>query len=398
MSAIVHTIKNVKARIVIVTPYYTYPDVVGGAEIFTRTLARELAHKGFEVHLVAARGTKYSSGLKEGVICHAYRVPRIKGITLFANLQIFREIIKIKPNICIGISHRCLPALHLFKRLTGIKYAVRLIDPHFYKIILHEWPKSKGYSVHYILNLLMYRLTRHECIFIVQNNEMYKGLKRLGIAKIYLIQNPIEPEFFDAFYSRKINVDNYNIIFVGRLVSQKGVDLLVKAFAKLTEKVPEARLILVGDGPEKSHLQCLAEKLGVIGKIIFSGFVHHSKIRDFLHEASVFVLPSRSEGLPNALLQAMAAGLPCVATSVGGVPDIIKDGVNGILVPPEREDLLAEALEKVLLDKNMARRLGEEARRSVLHLRLDRIVDSYSKLITEILSSQLMDGCYGKKL
>jgi len=379
---------SVNARIAIVTPYYTYPDVIGGAEIFTQTLAQELAHKGFEVHFVAAKGAKYSSGLKKGIFCHAYEVPRIRGVTLFANLQIFKELLKIKPNLCIGISHRCLPALYLYKRLTGTNYAIRLIDPHFHKIILREWLKSKSHSIHYILNLIMYRLTRHECIFIVQSNEMCKGLKRLGIAKIHLIQNPIEPEFFNLFHSRNINAGNYNILFVGRLVPSKGIDILIKAFAKLIEKVPATRLILVGDGPEKSRLQHLTRENGIAGNVIFTGFVPHSKVCDFLREASVFVLPSRFEGLPNALLQAMAAGLPCVATSVGGVPDVVKDRVNGILVLPEREDLLTEALEMVLLDKNLARRLGENAHRSVSHLRLDSIVDSYCKLITEILNSQ----------
>jgi glycosyltransferase involved in cell wall biosynthesis len=152
------------------------------------------------------------------------------------------------------------------------------------------------------------------------------------------------------------------------------------------ERIPEARLFLVGDGPEKSHLQYLAERMGITGRIIFTGFVPHSKVRDFLREASVFVLPSRFEGLPNALLQAMAAGLPCVATNVGGVPDVIENGINGILIPPGREDLLAEALEKVLIDQDLARRLGENAHRSVSRLRLDRIVGSYHRLIIEMLS------------
>ena len=385
MSTRASMIKNIKARIAIVIPFYTYPDVVGGAEIFTQTLARELARKSFEVHLIAARGTKYSSGLKEGVFCHAYRVPQIRGITLFANLQIFKELLKIKPNIIIGISHRCLPALYMFKRLTGINYAIRLIGPHFYKILFRERLKSKSY-IHYILNLMMYKLTRYECIFIVQNSEMDKALKQLGITKIRVIQNPIEPEFFNLFYSRNIDARNHNIVFVGRLVQEKGVELLVRAFAKLVERIPEARLFLVGDGPEKSHLQYLAERMGIAGRIIFTGFVPHSKVRDFLREASVFVLPSRFEGLPNALLQAMAAGLPCIATSVGGVPDVIENGINGILIPPGREDLLAEALEKVLIDQDLARRLGENAHRSVSRLRLDRIVGSYHRLIIEMLS------------
>jgi glycosyltransferase involved in cell wall biosynthesis len=96
----------------------------------------------------------------------------------------------------------------------------------------------------------------------------------------------------------------------------------------------------VGDGPERPRLQRLSKELGVLEKVTFTGFVPHSKVPEFLRKASVFVLPSRFEGLPNALLQAMAAALPCVATSVGGVPDVIKDGVNGILVPPNARTCL----------------------------------------------------------
>lgn len=362
-----------------------YPDVIGGAEIFTSLLSRELAKKGFKIHLITARGAIFNSGFANGVYTYAYWLPPFKGKSLIANFQIFRILLKIKPAVCIGISHRCLPALKLYSRLTKTPYVVRLIGPHFYKILCKELNIFKKHPIHYVINLVIYKLTRSDCAFICQNQEMYDSLMKLGISNVYLIPNPVEPVYFNI----EPRIDGYNILFIGRLAQQKGVDVLFRAFIKIANEIPESKLILVGDGPFRDFMQKMVENSGIGDRIILVGFVPHSEIVKYLHNASVFVLPSLFEGLPNALLQAMAAGLPCIATNVGGIPDILIDKVNGILVPPKRDDLLAEALKKVLLDKHLAVQLGENARKTVLHLKIDNIINLYANLIKKLMGKNV---------
>ena len=112
-------------------------------------------------------------------------------------------------------------------------------------------------------------------------------------------------------------------------------------------------------------------------------------VRDLLAEAEVFVLPSRWEGMPNALLEAMACGLPCVATRVSGTEDILRDGENGLLVEPEQPEPLADALRRVLVDATLALRLGQAARATVVErYAVTRIVDQCLALYQSLLDEQ----------
>jgi glycosyltransferase involved in cell wall biosynthesis len=380
-------------KIAFVIAGFAYPDVVGGAELFTHKLTQSLAKRGFEVHLIAAKGPSFRGGFNKGVYRHSINIGgRLLPFVSFLlfSLGALIKLLKVKPDVCVAImGHSIVPCMiygHTLKkpvivRWAGMDYLTIKSDANKDLIKLFRLSFKDV-----LFSKVIARATKNSVHHIVLDYDMKRELLELGVPseKIYLIPNYVSDDFFTVTPS----YDNFNIVFVGRLVPEKGVDLLIRAFAKLAEKVPVAKLILVGDGSEKPCLQRLAKELGVLEKVTFTGFVPHSKVPELLRKASVFALPSRFEGLPNALLQAMAAALPCVATSVGGVPDVIKDGVNGILVPPEREDLLAEALETVLLNKALAMRLGENARRSVSHLRLSSITDFYHKLIVEILNTQ----------
>jgi glycosyltransferase involved in cell wall biosynthesis len=383
-----------RPRIAFIVAGFAYPDVVGGAELFVHKLSVGLAKKGLKVYLIAARGPYFRTGLEQGVYRRSVYVGKrwyYFGPSYFLfSLTTLIELLKVKPAICVAIMGQSFVPCMIYSRMLNKPVIIRWAGTDYLTIKRHINGDSRS-SLHLtikdvLLQTIVMGLAKHRAHHVVLDRDTMKALLKFGESneRIHLIPNYITDEFFTVTPS----YDGFDIVFVGRLIKLKGADLLIKAFAELIVRVPAARLILVGDGPEKSNLQCLAEKLGLIRKIIFNGFVPHSKVRDLLREASVFVLPSRFEGLPNSLLQAMAAGLPCVATAVGGVPDVIKDGRNGVLVPPEREDLLAEALETVLLDKNLARKLGKNARCSVSHLRLERIVDSYYELMSEMLDGQ----------
>jgi glycosyltransferase involved in cell wall biosynthesis len=150
------------------------------------------------------------------------------------------------------------------------------------------------------------------------------------------------------------------VLSVGRLSHEKGHECLIRAAAEWRGR---ARLVIVGDGPERSALEKLARKLHCADSVVFAGMT--PRVAPFYGIADVFALPPLSEGSPNVLLEAMSAGLPIVATHVGGVPEIAADGVNSLLVPPDDAQALACAATMLLEDRALAERLGRRAQVAV---------------------------------
>jgi glycosyltransferase involved in cell wall biosynthesis len=150
---------------------------------------------------------------------------------------------------------------------------------------------------------------------------------------------------------------------VGRLTEIKRQDLLIRAFGLMLDRAPDAHLLIVGDGPLGGELRRLADSLDLGDRVHFAGYEPHPEV--YLAEMDVFALSSRSEGMPLAVLEAWAAGLPVVATHVGGLPELIQDGQTGILVDTDDEAPLAEALVGLIADPSRARQLGDNGRRRV---------------------------------
>ena len=156
--------------------------------------------------------------------------------------------------------------------------------------------------------------------------------------------------------------DEAVILAVGRLSYEKGIADLLRAAAVLsnTKGVPNFRLVLVGDGPEREALARLASRLGIEGKLTMAGFQRDTK--PYYSIATLMAVSSHTEGSPNVVLEAMAAGLPIAATAVGGIPEILKEGLTGLMVPPRNPDAMASAILRILTDPEMRLRLGAAAR------------------------------------
>ena len=155
------------------------------------------------------------------------------------------------------------------------------------------------------------------------------------------------------------------VLTAARLTPWKGVNRLIAALPAWREAVPGTNLVIVGDGPERANLERLAHEVGVAEAVTFVGQVPHEWMPLYLRAADVFVLYSGYEGLPHVVLEAMAAGVPVVASRKGGIPEVIEDGVTGLLVEWGDETVLADTVERVLCDAALARRLGEAGRARV---------------------------------
>jgi glycosyltransferase involved in cell wall biosynthesis len=158
-----------------------------------------------------------------------------------------------------------------------------------------------------------------------------------------------------------IPADRPLLLFVGGLHHRKGADVLFRAVASLPPS--GFRLLVCGEGESEDDLRALAAELGVSDRVRFLGYCRD--VPGLMAAADLFVLPSRWEGCPMVILEAMAAGLPIVATAVGGVPELIRDGQEGLLVPPDDAVTLAGAIHELLNDPARARRLGRQARTRV---------------------------------
>ena len=154
------------------------------------------------------------------------------------------------------------------------------------------------------------------------------------------------------------------VLFVGSLIARKGVDTLLRAFAALASDLPEYRLVLAGEGPEQANLAALAESLGVAARVEFAGFLPQAGIAARMRQARLFVLPSNEEGQGVVLLEAMASGLPVVASSVGGIPEVVVEG-TGRLFPAGDAAALAGQMRAVLTGPALWRQLGAAGRRHV---------------------------------
>lgn len=169
------------------------------------------------------------------------------------------------------------------------------------------------------------------------------------------------------------------IITVGRLAPVKGQAVMLDAIAELARRGVAAHLTIAGDGPERDQLERRTAKLGLGDRVEFTGPVGHSRLSDLYAAADVFCTSSFAEGLPTVLMEAMATGLPTVATRIMGVPELVEHGVTGLLVPPARADLLADALEQLASQPAERREMGEAGRRKVIEERDPR--DSGRRLL-----------------
>ena len=193
-----------------------------------------------------------------------------------------------------------------------------------------------------------------------------QGLRRDNITVLHNFVKPFvrpsEAEVRNARHIFGLADEDAVILAAGRLSKEKGFADLVAATAQLASMgdLPAFRVVIVGDGPDRDALTRQAEALGIGDKVVFAGF--QRDMAPYFAMARILALPSHSEGSPNVVLEAMAAGLPIAATNVGGVPEIIENRTTGLLTPSGDPAAMAAALHELLTDTELGQRLGESAR------------------------------------
>jgi glycosyltransferase involved in cell wall biosynthesis len=206
----------------------------------------------------------------------------------------------------------------------------------------------------------------------------------LSSSRIRIVPNGIS---MDRFPPRPVLLrPATTIVTVANLRAEKAHDVLIAAAARLARRHPQLRFLVAGDGPRAAELRALAARLGVDRRVEFLG--HREDVPALLAGADVFVLPSRSEAFPNGAIEAMAAGLPVVASRVGGLLDLVDEGRTGLLVPPDDPAALASAIESLVASPARAAGIGAAAREEVARrYSLDRMVRSFEDLFLSQLET-----------
>ncbi len=234
-----------------------------------------------------------------------------------------------------------------------------------------------------------------QATLIILNTHMkgYLAAHDILLPDIHLIPNGVDitrfhPESEDTASQGRAHV----VVCVSKLRYEKGIDVLLQAWHLVHQRLPDSHLILVGNGPIEKQLKCMAEALGIQDFVEFAGL--QQDVPAQLHRGCLAVLPSRWEGMPNAILEAMACGIPCVATRVTGSEDIIQHGTNGLLVENEDYHGMAEALLLLLQDQERSRIYGAAARKTIeQHYSFEHIINKYIDIYQYITDHRQQRTC-----
>ncbi len=351
-----------------------YLPIWGGAENQLRQLCPNLLDAGCDITIMTRRWSENmpQSETIDGVPVKRVGLP-IKGLagTVCFVLALLWQLLRQGRKFDVIHSHgaAALGALcSLAARLSGSRNMSKIATAG-------RIPKLRGNLVGRVLLFLFKRSDAVVCL----SHEIYDELMAIGIApdRIAWIPNSVDvarfkPGLADARLrwrrARGFGESDLVVVFCGRLVARKGPDVLLEAWQPLTERHPNVRLLLLGDGRDQPD--SIVDRLHQIvarwpvQDVIFEGAV--DKPEDYLAVADIFVLPSFKEGAPNALLEAMAAGLATVSSKIGGVEDLVADGETGLMFPAGDASALTKTLSGLIEDRKRRNEIGAAARRHVM--------------------------------
>jgi glycosyltransferase involved in cell wall biosynthesis len=235
----------------------------------------------------------------------------------------------------------------------------------------HSIHKSSGFWK-LVYQPVVFTMKRANCIIVVSSASREFCIK-LGVPnhKIVLAPNGVDlskfnPDIDGSLLRGRLGLENEPLVVTAiRLVKRKGPEHLVVAFSKVLKNVPDAKLAIAGKGPEMDNLRVQIKKLGIEKSAFMLGALSHAKVAELMAAANVFVLPSVMESFPLTAVEAMAVGVPIVCPRVGGVPEIITEGFNGLMFPPADNNALADAIVHILKDQPLAKRLRENGLKTV---------------------------------
>lgn len=339
----------------------------GGAQRYVFDLSRAAQRAGHDVSVICGGNGALVEKLKNHgirVITLPHMQREISLVDEFRSLHfLFRTLYFERPDVFHTNSSKMGGIGNLAARLAGVR-----------KIIFtgHAWefnaprPWWAKFAIKFLTWLTI--TLSHKTICVSEKTKRdVSGLPFIR-NKLVVVHNGIEKfEILPRIQARReLGVHDDNELIVGTLAELhpvKGLDILIEAWESFSKR-HNAELIILGEGEARDKLEELTELLGITGTVTFKGYMEDA--RKYLSAFDIFVLPSRSEALPYTLLEAGFAELPIIATNVGGIPEIIETGINGVLIDPEEPDTLFSTLMLLTENKKLRARLGQDLKENIL--------------------------------
>jgi glycosyltransferase involved in cell wall biosynthesis len=344
---------------------------VGGAEKLALDLCTFYDNDKFEISALSlfnTRETIYDIELKARGIQVKY-LDKKAGLDISMISKIFKFLRRTKPDIIhthrYVVRYTLIPAI-----LCRIPVKVHTI---------HNVAKQELDKVGIFLQFLAYKIFRIVPVAISENIKT-TAEKLYRIKKIRTILNGIDVESFRQKNDEK-KTETINLINVGRFQAVKNHKLLINSFSDICKQFDNVLLYLIGNGELHAEIEKQITDLKLNSKVKLLGV--QKDVAKFLHQSHIFVLPSNYEGLPLSLLEAMAAGLPIIATKVGGIPNVVGD--NAILVPPQSKKELSNALRRVITDNKLRQEMGVKSIEKAQKFDIRNSSEQYCNLYIEKL-------------
>lgn len=262
----------------------------------------------------------------------------------------------------------------LAKELTPISISFTVHGPDSFKNCETNFFEEKVHAANFVVCISDYAKSQ------VMNLVPYEDWKKLHVVRLGVNADKFKPQI-----SKKPS-KTLQLLSVGRLTPAKGQHLILEALEVLTKDFENIHLTFVGDGPDRKSLESEVKEKGLSGFVTFTGALSESDTREYFQKSDIFLLPSFAEGLPVVLMEAMAVELPCVTTYIAGIPELVENGANGILVAPGNVEGIVTGLAKLINDPQKRCELGRTARKKVIE---QYSIDVNTRILAQLFKKQI---------
>lgn len=379
-----------------------YPPIGGGAGNASANIARELAALGIQVSVVTAHfGNQPRLEIQDDVT--VYRIPALRRKRDRSGaLEQIAFIISASfwaLRLCSGRAlgwerpNRPIATLAFFGVPSGaVAWILKLVYKIPYIVSLRggDVPGFRPYdfkTFHKLIAPFLRVIWKNASTIIANSN----GLRDLALNFDARFEIPIVPNGvnLEKYFVPEREWSSPRLLSVGRIVHQKGLDLGLQALSQLKDL--EWMWSIAGDGPQLENLKSLAAELGIQERVHFLGWQSRDDLTQQYQQANIFLFPSRHEGMPNAMLEAMSTGLPVVATRIAGNEELVIDGETGFLVQTENVDELRASLQKILVDPVQRKKMGLASRQRVeKNYTWRNAAERYKKYLEQIAKSEII--------
>ena len=377
--------------------------------------AKFLAKMGVEVHVITQHNTGAAhEEIMDGVHVHRFRwlkPKEFKALIYFSglidNLRLLTYLISLffnliwitrKYNLDLFHAHHTIPTGLVAIVVGKIMRLPVVVTAHLMDITTHgadvgPLDNIKDFESNFIFSRLIRFSLNSSSRIIAVSGDLANKIELMGINKdVTILRNAVDISRFkpskniEMRQNYKIDDKDILILFIGHLESFKGIFELMDAFKKIRINQDNCKLMIVGEGHEEQKVKNIVSKLDLDNYIIFTGKVSPETIQNFYQMADIFTLPSYTEGLPLVVVEAMACGLPVVVSKVGGIPELVKDGINGFLVPPKDRFSLTKKLEILVNNEELRQKFGLKALETVddefnIEKKVEKMIEIYKELI-----------------